>query len=121
VENAPRPIQIQLVKRQLPWERLGAVPEMLQTSWRSLFRALRLQKGERLLIRGGTTSGELPATVTAKEYGAVVASTLRRADRADLPGSAGADRVEIRFMSNNWGFVLRSSAPESMTWDPPLR
>jgi len=62
---------------------------------------LRLQNGERRLIRGGTTSAELAATVTAKAHGAVVGSTLRGADCADLPRTAGADRVEIRFMNNN--------------------
>lgn len=41
---------------KLSWEQLGAVPEMLETAWGSLFRALRLEKGETLLVRGGTTS-----------------------------------------------------------------
>ena len=41
---------------KLSWAQLGALPEMLETAWGSLFRALRLQKGETLLIRGGTTS-----------------------------------------------------------------
>ena len=41
---------------KLSWAQLGALPEMLETAWGSLFRALRLQKGETLLVRGGTTS-----------------------------------------------------------------
>src|ERR1700692_4319688 len=48
--------QVQLIKAKLAWETLGAIPEMLQTSWGSLFKSLRLEKGERLLIRGGTRS-----------------------------------------------------------------
>ena len=45
--------QVQFIKTGLAWEILGAIPEMLQTSWGSLFKSLRLQKGERLLIQPG--------------------------------------------------------------------
>ncbi len=33
------------------WETLGAILEMLQTAWSSLFRSLRLRRGDRLVIR----------------------------------------------------------------------
>ena len=44
--------QVQVIKTSLAWETLGAIPEMLQTAWGSLFKSLRLGTGERLLIRG---------------------------------------------------------------------
>jgi NADPH:quinone reductase-like Zn-dependent oxidoreductase len=42
--------QVQALKTSLGWDKLGALPEMLQTAWGSLFRALRLASGERLLF-----------------------------------------------------------------------
>jgi NADPH:quinone reductase-like Zn-dependent oxidoreductase len=85
--------QVQSVKTSLPWETLGAIPEMLQTAWGSLFKSLRLQEGERLLVRGGTTSVGLAAAAIAKNHGAFVASTTRNPAREDLLRAGGADQV----------------------------
>jgi len=87
--------QVQVIKAELPWETLGAIPEMLQTAWGSLFKSLRLEKSERLLVRGGTTSVGLAAAAIAKNHGAFVAATTRNPDREQLLRASGVDQVFI--------------------------
>ena len=86
---------VQCLRTNLPWERLGALPEMLQTAWGSLFAALRLESGDTLLIRGGTTSVGLAAAAIAKSCHAKVISTTRNPSRIELLKNAGADEVII--------------------------
>lgn len=68
---------------------------MFQTAYGALFHSLRLQTGERLLIRGGTTSVGLAAAGLAKNNGSFVTSTSRRADREALLKENGADEVIV--------------------------
>jgi NADPH:quinone reductase-like Zn-dependent oxidoreductase len=93
--TCPPSSQVQAIRTKLPWETLGAIPEMLQTAWGSLFRALRLQRGDRLLVRGGTTSVGLAAASIAKAHSAVVWATTRRPDREAMLRENGADEVYV--------------------------
>jgi len=69
------------ISTELPWEMVGALPEMLQTAYGSLTTGLDLQPGQTLLIRGGTTSIGMMASALARDMGATVLATTRQSDR----------------------------------------
>jgi len=87
--------QVQVFKSSLPWDVLGALPEMLQTAWGSLFVALRARSDDTLLIRGGTTSIGLAAAAIAKNLGIKVIATTRKKSSAAFLLENGADHVLI--------------------------
>lgn len=82
-------------KSELPWKILGALPEMFQTVYGSLHTALKIKKGETLLVRGGTSSIGLVAIQLAKSEGLKVIATTRTMDKKDLLLEIGADQVMI--------------------------
>ncbi len=79
----------------LPWEKLAALPEMLQTTHGSLHVGLEIERAESILIRGGTSSIGMAALALARDAGLFVATTSRSESGADLLQAAGADEVWI--------------------------
>jgi len=79
----------------LTWEVIGALPEMFQTVWGSLYQALEIENEEVLLIRGGTSSIGMAACQIARHQGLRVISTTRNRDKEHLLRENGAHYVII--------------------------
>lgn len=96
---APKAFVIRVADSQaelkLSWELLGALPEMLQTAHGCLFRSLKLTKGDKVLIRGATSSVGLAASGLAKHAGAHVVSTTRNRANESMLRHAGSDAVLV--------------------------
>lgn len=80
---------------ELPWEVLGAVPEMLQTSYGTLSVGLDAQPGQSILIRGGTSSIGMTIAVLAKLMNMTVISTTRDKTKGDRLRELGVDHIII--------------------------
>ncbi|MGW6005801.1 zinc-binding alcohol dehydrogenase family protein [Oerskovia enterophila] len=79
----------------LPWDVLGAVPEMLQTAYGSLTVGLDAQPGQSVLVRGGTSSVGMAAAVLAKGRGMTVLSTTRNPAKIGALTRLGVDHALI--------------------------
>lgn len=83
--------QVIAFETDLPWDVVGALPEMFQTAYGSLATGLDLEARQTLLIRGGTSTVGLSAATIAKNLGATVLSTTRSRDRLGELRAAGVD------------------------------
>ncbi|KAL8818864.1 MAG: hypothetical protein Q9191_007847 [Dirinaria sp. TL-2023a] len=79
----------------LSWATLGSLPEMVHTAWGALFSSLQLQRGDKLLVRGGSSAVGLAAIAIAADHGAHVVGTTRQEGRAQLLRDSGAKDVIV--------------------------
>lgn len=84
-----------VIPNKLGWDVLGAMPELLNTAYGAVTRSLQVKQGDRVLIRGGTTSVGLAALAIAKGLGAHVATTSQRPEREQMLRDHGADEFLI--------------------------
>jgi NADPH:quinone reductase-like Zn-dependent oxidoreductase len=87
--------QVIAFRSDLDWSILGAVPEMLQTSYGSLSIGLDAQPGQSILIRGGTSSIGMATAVLAKQREMTVLSTTRSVNKTSALIEVGVDHVLI--------------------------
>ncbi|MFJ9821064.1 zinc-binding dehydrogenase [Streptomyces sp. NPDC101151] len=83
------------VNSSLGWAELAAVPEVYATAWNGLFDNLDLRPGERVLVRGATSSLGQAAVNLAVDHGARVLATTRNPAHAPLLKELGAEDVLI--------------------------
>ncbi len=105
--------QVYLLKlSEESWEKLAAYPELYYTAYASLFRSLKLEKGETLLIRGGTGSVALAAVQLAKAINVKVAATTRSMSKEQFLKEKGVDEVIIE--DEKFDENLRKLFPEGV-------
>jgi NADPH:quinone reductase-like Zn-dependent oxidoreductase len=109
--NVPASIVVPFVST-LDWATLGALPEMIQTAHGSLTTGIDVQPGQTILVRGGTSSIGLAATVLAKRRGATVIATTRSLERSEMLRAAGVDHVVVD--DGTIAGVVRAIAPDGV-------
>ncbi|KAI0456077.1 GroES-like protein [Xylaria acuta] len=77
----------------LSWERLAALPEVYCTAWSCLFTVLDVKRGEKVLIRGATSTLGQAALHLAVDAGAIVTATTRREERFERLRGVGASEA----------------------------
>ena len=71
----------------------ASLPENYFTVWHNVFERGRLQRGESLLVHGGSSGIGLTAIQLAKAFSATVYTTVGNARKAEFCRSIGADHV----------------------------
>jgi NADPH:quinone reductase-like Zn-dependent oxidoreductase len=79
------------IETSLAWEELVAIPEVYATAWWCLHQRLRVQRGESLLVRGGTSALGQAAINLARDAGVSVLATTRSRERFSLLEGLGAE------------------------------
>ena len=92
------------IETTLSWEELAALPEVYGTAYPCVFTILDVQPGERLLIRGATSTIGQAALNLAVDVGAKVTATTRRQERFEMLKKMGA--VDAIFEQQDLGSHL---------------
>ena len=83
------------LQTSLDWAMLAAIPESYATAWSCLFANLRMQPGQVLFVRGGTSALGQAAIDIARQEGITVLTSTRSESKAALLTELGTTRVLI--------------------------
>jgi len=101
-----------VIKTNLGWTELAAIPESYATAWTSLHDNLAIQSGQVVVIRGaGSALGQAAVNITS-QAGAKVIATVRSQARSDLLRSRGADHVLLE--TSNLNTQIRADHPDGV-------
>jgi len=100
--------QCMAVPKGLSLEQAACLPETVMTVWTNVFERGHLQKGETLLIHGGTSGIGTTAILMAKAWGATVFATAGGADKAKACRDLGADRA-IDYKAEDFAAVVKDA------------
>lgn len=79
------------INTNLPWEELAALPEVYSTAYTCIHTILDIKAGERVLIRGATSTIGQASLHLAVSAGAKVTATTRRRERFEMLKDMGAE------------------------------
>jgi len=84
------------LETNLDWTDLAAIPESYATAWCCLHNNMRLQPGNTVFIRGGTSAlGQAAINIAAATGGVTVLASTRDPQRQALLESLGCDEVLV--------------------------
>ena len=89
---APRE-QVLPLDSTLPWEELAAIPEAGLMAWGALVDAMQAHAGQKLLVRGATSSVGMVAVAIAANLGLKVIATTRDKSKIEALQANGAHQV----------------------------
>lgn len=100
------------LQTDLDWATLAAIPESYATAWSCLFANLRMQPGQALFVRGGTSALGQAAIDIARHEGVTVLTSTRSESKVALLKELGATRVLLE--NGKLSVAVREEYPDGV-------
>jgi NADPH:quinone reductase len=83
------------IESNLSWAELATIPQSYATSWTTLFRNLKIQRGQTLVIRGASSALGIAAVNLAVNAGVKVIGTVSKESSFEQLKALGVSRCEL--------------------------